>query len=116
MGLFILFALLVKPLDSPKEQKKEVISSTQSTDNWFGRDKFHHFSYSFGLTGLSYHLYHCQLNNPNPEAKYFSISLTTLTGIGKEFYDKIHKKTDFSYKDLIWDAIGITAATFVFLR
>ena len=116
MGLFIFFVLLAEPLDSLKDYKGEVTSPLQSADKWIGRDKFHHFSYSLGITGLSYHIYHCQFNNPNPEARYFSISLTAVAGISKELYDKFYKKKRLSCKDLAWDAVGITVGGLLFLR
>lgn len=91
-------------------------SLSQAEEKWFTRDKFHHFSYSLGITGLSYHVYHCQFNNPNPGAKYFSISLTAIAGIGKELYDKCYKKSKFSCKDLIADAAGIIVGLFLFTK
>ncbi len=133
MGIFIFLVLLAEPSDSfiqgglkPSLQPNESIVgkkysgqthiSAPATDRWIGRDKFHHFSYSLGITGLSYHVYHCQFNNPNPEARYFSISLTAVAGISKEFYDKFYKKSSFSYKDLVWNAVGITVGSLLFLR
>ena len=83
-------------------------------DKWFSEDKLHHFSYSFGITGLTYHIYHCQFHNPKAEARTFSISLASVTGISKEFYDRYCKKKKLSYKDLVADVLGITLATLLF--
>ncbi|MDI6840148.1 MAG: hypothetical protein QMD71_04770 [bacterium] len=83
-------------------------------DNWIALDKLHHFSYSFGITGLSYHVYHCQLNNPNPGARVFSISIASIAGIGKELLDKYYGKSTISYKDITADALGIVTATIIF--
>ncbi|MCK4306731.1 hypothetical protein KAW50_00735 [candidate division WOR-3 bacterium] len=133
MGIFIFFVLLAEPSDSfiqgrlnhslqpdessvGKKYSGQTHRSAPTADRWISRDKFHHFSYSLGLTGLSYHIYHCQFNNPNPEARYFSISLTAVAGISKELYDKFYKKSIFSYKDLVWDAVGITVGSLLFLR
>lgn len=85
-------------------------------DKWFTSDKYLHFYYSVAITGLSYHLYHCQFNNPNPGARYFSISLASVTGIGKELYDKYYRKGKFSYKDLTADVMGIIIGALLFTR
>jgi len=116
MSVFIVFLLLAEPSDSLGTQEEYSVPLPASPDKWISRDKFHHFSYSFGITGLSYHIYHCQLNNPNPGARYFSISLTSFVGISKELYDKFYKKSNFSYKDLVADASGIILATLLFTR
>lgn len=83
---------------------------------WISSDKLHHFAYSFGLTGLAYHVYHCKLNNPNPGARYFSISLASAVAIAKEVYDKLSKKGRLSYKDLCASALGIAVGTILFTR
>lgn len=131
MVIFILLGLLteIEAVPSDSFGRKDLInqlpthqanarqaSLLQSTDKWFAWDKFHHFSYSLGITGLSYHIYHCQFGNPNPGARYFSISITAFTGVGKEVYDKYCKKTVFSYKDLTADAVGIIIGTLLFTR
>jgi uncharacterized protein YfiM (DUF2279 family) len=86
----------------------------QYEDEWFGIDKFHHFAYSFGTTALIFHVYHCQLHNPNPGAQMFSISTTALFGISKELYDRFCRKTIFSYKDITFDVLGIATAAMFF--
>lgn len=119
---------LLPPISCPDSLDKNPVSNKSSDslsvpnlsesetlkDKWFTRDKFHHFSYSLGITGLSYHVYHCQFNNPNPGARYFAISIAALTGIGKELYDKYYKKSKISYKDLVADAAGIVTGVFLF--
>ncbi len=82
-------------------------------DKWFAKDKFHHFSYSLGIVGLSYHIYHCQFNNDNPGARTLAISLGACAGIGKEIWDKL-TGNNISYKDLTADLLGIAIGTLLF--
>ncbi|MCK4351873.1 hypothetical protein KAW65_00515 [candidate division WOR-3 bacterium] len=113
MGFLILFVLIADQ-GQYYHQSQDSLTRVQQEDKWIAWDKFHHFSYSFGITGLSYHIYHCQLNNPESEARILSISLTAILGVSKEIYDKYHDKAFISYKDLVADALGITLATLIF--
>ena len=94
----------------------EPVVSSRCRDRWLAEDKFHHFAYSLGITGLSYHAYHCQLHNQNPGARYFAVSVASVAGIGKELYDTFLGKTGFSYRDLIADAAGVAVGVLVFTR
>ncbi len=80
-----------------------------------GYDKLLHIIHSAAIYGLSYHIYHCELNNKKECAILFSVSFTGITGISKEFYD-LKKKSYFSYKDLIADGIGIFIGYLLFTR
>lgn len=82
-------------------------------DDYFGKDKFLHLVYSAAIYGLSYHIYHCQLRNDREGSIIFSVSLTSLVGFSKEFYD-LKKKSYFSFKDLIADGVGIIIGFFIF--
>ena len=85
-------------------------------DSWIGMDKFLHFAASAGITGLSYHCYHCQYNNPKKNSIYFSISIAGATGIGKEIYDHRFKKTGWSWKDIVVDAAGVAVGYLLFIK
>jgi len=102
---------------------KELDSSPDSTidfgikrlhDPWFSTDKVLHFSASAAITGLTYHFYVNRLNRPEDRGKVYAVSLTALVGIGKELYDK-NKKGYFSWKDLLWDGLGLAVGYFVFV-
>jgi uncharacterized protein YfiM (DUF2279 family) len=101
---------------SSEDVRVEPVASSRGRDRWLAEDKLHHFSYSLGITGLSYHAYHCQLHNQDPGARYFAISVASVAGIGKELYDAFLGKTGFSYRDLIADAAGIAVGVLVFAR
>jgi uncharacterized protein YfiM (DUF2279 family) len=102
---------------------QELDSSSDSTvdlgikpleDPWFSADKILHFSASAAITGLTYHFYVNRLNRPEDRGKVYSVSLTALVSIGKELYDT-KKKGCFSWKDLLWDGLGLAAGYFVFV-
>lgn len=84
-------------------------------DPWFSTDKILHFSASAAITGLTYHFYVNRLNRPEDRGEVYSVSLTALVGIGKELYDK-RKKGYFSWKDLLWDGLGLAVGYFVFVH
>ena len=83
-------------------------------DKWFGRDKIHHFSYSMGIVGLTYHVCHNQFNNSEYKSRLFAVSLAAIFGIGKELYDKYRRKEHISYKDIVWDTLGIISGVLLF--
>jgi uncharacterized protein YfiM (DUF2279 family) len=90
------------------------LGSSPVKDQWFSGDKLLHFSASAAITGLTYHFYVNRLNRPEERGKVYSVSLTALVSIGKELYDK-NKKGYFSWKDLLWDGLGLAVGYFVFV-
>ena len=90
------------------------INMEKKEDRFFAKDKALHVIHSAAIVGLSYHVYHCQLQNPSEEAKVFSISLSAIAGIGKEIYDGLSKTGNPSWKDLIADGIGIILGVLIF--
>ena len=85
-------------------------------DHWLGMDKFLHVAASASITGLSYHVYHCQYNNAVDRSIYFSFSLAGASGIGKELYDARIKRTCWSWKDIVADCVGIALGYFLFIH
>ncbi len=105
--------ILIILLSSIKEDslKKEIYK-----DNWFGEDKFFHFSVSSLLVGSSYHFLKCRLEKDKNFSSYFSLTTTFFMGILKEIYDKKFKKEFFSYKDLVYNSLGILCGYFLFIH
>lgn len=85
-------------------------------DNWFSEDKFFHFSVSALLVGSSYHFLKCRLEKNKEISTTLSLTSTFLLGIFKEIYDKKIKKKYFSYKDLIFDVLGIGCGYLIFIK
>jgi len=81
-------------------------------DSFFGEDKAKHFLVSACMSGmLSYAL---AQNRNLKVAKPLAVgcSITIGMGILKEFRDMREKDNHFCFKDLLWDAIGVSAGAF----
>lgn len=76
-------------------------------DKWWGMDKAKHFLVSAFLAGVSYKIYHDELHNKKEHSLYFSAGFTFSLGLGKEICDETKPKKKFSYKDLLYDLLGI---------
>jgi len=100
----------------PIKQEAKESREKNNSDKWFAMDKLLHFTASAGITGLSYHCYHCQFNNPEDKSIYFSLSIAGVSGIGKELFDKKIRKTRWSWKDITADIVGVTAGYFLFIK
>lgn len=100
------------PTEKPNATK---LCCNPMRDDWFGQDKFLHFSASASITGLTYHVYVCRLNGDEDRGEVYAVSLTAVLGLAKEIYDK-KRKDQFSWKDLFWDGLGLAAGYFVFVH
>lgn len=101
MLLFIL-TLISVPLFSQTRP-----DSTRHEDDWFGQDKIKHFTVSAWIgTATALELQNMDVSKQN--AVYSAIAVSLATGIGKEIYDSTKKGNIFSYRDLVWDMLGIS--------
>jgi uncharacterized protein YfiM (DUF2279 family) len=114
--LFCFCYSTISAQESKSEKYKNVEEKITKNDSWLGVDKFLHFAASAGITGLSYHSYHCQFNNPQKNSIYFSVSLAGAAGIGKECVDKNIRKTGWSWKDIVADGAGIVVGYLLFIK
>jgi uncharacterized protein YfiM (DUF2279 family) len=69
----------------------------EKNDAWFSKDKFKHFFTSYIIYSVFYEV----------ESKKTSSLITFSIGLSKEIYDGFRKEK-FSYKDLIYDVLGIS--------
>lgn len=77
-------------------------------DPWFGVDKLKHFLLSGMVQCTSASLARSAGIERNP-ARMMGAVLTVSVGVGRELHDRRSGKS-FSVKDLVWDALGGTAA------
>jgi putative lipoprotein len=98
--------------DSIKIEK----AKTEWIDKWWGKDKAEHFLISAFLAGASYKIYHDQWHNKKKGSLYFSTGFTLSLGLGKEIYDETRPQKKFSYKDLIYDILGIGVGLLIITR
>ena len=117
--LFILLILLFSysladtaQQDSIKIEK----AKTKWVDKWWGKDKARHFLVSAFLAGTCYKIYHNQLHNKKEHSLYFSTGFTLSLGLGKEIYDDTRPQKKFSYKDLVYDIMGIGVGLLIVTR
>jgi uncharacterized protein YfiM (DUF2279 family) len=84
-------------------------------DKWLAEDKFWHFSVSLALVGSSYHLFKCRLKEKETSSTFFSLIGTFSLGVVKELWDKKKPNGHFSYRDLIYNLLGIGVGYFLFI-
>lgn len=106
------------PLISDQCKLKAVVSDTirMIPDKWFALDKFYHFAVSFSLIGSSYHLLANRLGVEKSYSTTGSIGGVFALGITKELYDASRPDDRFSYRDLIFDLIGIGLGYLIFIH
>lgn len=78
-------------------------------DRWFGEDKFKHLAFSYMVTAGTFGVSRLALDHDA------SVTLGAIAGvaagIGKELYDA--RGQGASLRDLVWDALGVTAAVLI---
>ncbi|MDP3024645.1 MAG: hypothetical protein Q8O10_03830 [candidate division Zixibacteria bacterium] len=82
-------------------------------DKWLGWDKAGHLLISAFLAGSSYSIYYKSFDNDKKSSIYFASVFTLSLGAGKEISDMKKPKDRFSYKDLVFDVLGISAGILI---
>jgi putative lipoprotein len=77
-------------------------------DSWFGIDKIKHFFISAFIESVSYSALQAANVNRRP-AMAGAIGVSAAFGVARELHDRKKPGNRFSYRDLTWDALGITA-------
>jgi uncharacterized protein YfiM (DUF2279 family) len=77
-------------------------------DPWFSQDKSRHAAMSFATAGFTY-AGGRTIGLDHDTALPAALGVATLAGIGKEISDR-RKGRRASYRDLVWDAVGIGAS------
>jgi len=85
-------------------------------DQWFGMDKFWHFSASFVTVGAAYHFGANRVSISHPWSTGLAVGGTLTLGITKEFCDLAGPSKHFSWKDLVADAAGIGVGYLAFIH
>jgi uncharacterized protein YfiM (DUF2279 family) len=84
-------------------------------DSWFGIDKIKHFFISAFIESVSYSALQAARVN-HRTALTGAIGVSAALGVARELHDKRTPGNRFSYKDLTWDALGITAGAVTLKR
>jgi uncharacterized protein YfiM (DUF2279 family) len=77
-------------------------------DSWFGIDKIKHFFISAFIESVTYSALQAAHVKRRP-ALAGAIGVTAALGVAREIHDKRKPGNRFSYRDLTWGALGITA-------
>jgi len=119
--IFLIFIFLILSLSF--HQKGNALGKNKShrpedkvkkvEDKWLGWDKAGHFLISGFLAGSSYSIYHQSFNNDRESSIYFASIFSLSIGVGKEISDMKKPKDKFSYKDVIFDVLGISAGILI---
>jgi len=96
-------------LDKQKSHRTE----KKVKDKWLGWDKAGHLLISAFLAGSSYSIYYKSFDNDKKSSIYFASVFTLSLGAGKEISDMKKPKDRFSYKDLVFDVLGISAGILI---
>ena len=86
------------------------VAAAAERDDWLGEDKFKHFAMSYMITAGSFGVARTMADRD--ASLTAGIALGAAAGILKEIYDKRDKRR-ISFRDLLWDAAGITAGALV---
>lgn len=94
-------------LGAPLQQPVPV----QVTDAWFGSDKLQHFGMSFAVTAFAFAGARMAGTERDPALRV-AVPVAAVAGVGKEIHDRRRGQL-FSVRDLVADALGISAAFFL---
>ena len=78
-------------------------------DNWFGKDKFQHFTVSAFYSGGTAIVANKHFDMPRKDSIVLGVSIAISLGGAKEIYDHSKPNETSSLKDLIWDIGGSLA-------
>jgi uncharacterized protein YfiM (DUF2279 family) len=87
-------------------------SALADTDSFFGEDKAKHFLVSACMTGMLSYAFALNQNLKVDKPLVAACSITLSMGVLKELRDRREKDNHFCFKDLLWDAIGVSAGAF----
>ena len=113
--------LSYQPVDTQKLKVKQSFSLRCDTakiieDRWFALDKLYHLAVSFSLVGSSYHLLANRIGVKETPSTIGSLTGVFSLGLAKEIYDTSRPDDHFSYRDLLFDLLGIGLGYLVFIR
>jgi uncharacterized protein YfiM (DUF2279 family) len=117
MAVLLIFSSLTLP--GVETEPPALIPDTARAveiDPWFGEDKFWHWAFSLTLVGSTYHLTHCRLEASQSMATGIALSFSLGSGLFKEFWDLKKPEGRFSYRDLIYDGLGVMMGYLLFIH
>lgn len=89
-------------------------ASPRGSDPLFAHDKYLHFFICAGMAAGA--ALAVEDHQPDDMTWTIALSVPLGVGLGKEVYDREIKGTFFSWRDLLWDALGAAAGAAVVLQ
>jgi uncharacterized protein YfiM (DUF2279 family) len=116
-----LIQLSYQDCDTPKFNIKRNFSvqgesNKMVPDRWFAIDKVYHLVVSFSLVGSTYHLLANRIGVRKSYSTAETFAVVFGLGVAKELYDASLPYEHFSYRDLIFDILGISLGYLVFIH
>ena len=81
-------------------------------DPWIAYDKFLHFSVSASIVLSTQYTFEQKMNYKTQDAMYFSVFISSFSGIFKEVWDKRKPNGFFSKRDIVANIAGIAIGVF----
>jgi putative lipoprotein len=78
-------------------------------NTWLGRDKVAHFVGSAFITYWNFGVCNDWMKIDKDQSILFSLSFTLFLGAGKEWSDQKLSSSGWSWQDLVYDALGVSA-------
>ena len=82
-------------------------------DPWIAYDKFLHFSVSASIVLSTQYTFEQKMSYKTQDAMYFSVFISSVSGIFKELWDRRHPNGLFSKKDIVANIAGIALGVFI---
>ena len=82
-------------------------------DPWIAYDKFLHFSVSASIVLSTQYAFEQKMNYKTQDAMYFSVFISSVSGIFKELWDKRQSNGFFSKRDIVANIAGIAIGVFI---
>ena len=93
----------------PTRTAADSVASRRAADAWLAEDKVQHFAASAAVTTLAYG--GARIAMSPQDARAVAIGAGVVAGLLKEVHD-YRRGTIFSFRDLVWDGLGIAVGYF----
>ena len=107
--LVIILIIYLFGLINAQQDTSKVIHN----DPWIAYDKFLHFSVSASIVLSTQYTFEQKMNYKTPDAIFFSVFISSISGIFKEVWDKRRPNGFFSKRDIVANIAGIALGVFI---
>lgn len=110
--LLVPLVVAATPAPLPAQEADTQATRVIARDGWFGQDKVQHFAASAAITTMAYGGARNVLERDASAGA--AVGVAAVAGLLREAYD-YRRGRPFSFRDLLWDALGI-AAGYLWIR